>query len=218
MPYSEKRLREYDLAWLIVSLLVLVCSLTVHEMAHAWTADRLGDPTARLLGRVSLNPIVHVDPVGTLLLPLVAFVSGLPIIDWAKPVPVNPRALADPRRGFVLIAAAGPLANVGLAVVAAAVARGMAAVAPGALAGPLWAGLRLATGLNVLLALFNLVPVPPLDGGNVLGGLLPARAGARFDAIVRPWGFLALYALLLTGALNLIVFEPAFSLTRMLLP
>lgn len=218
MPYSGKRLREFDFGWLLISFLVLVGSLTVHEMAHAWTADRLGDPTARRLGRVSLNPIVHVDPLGTLLLPLVAFVSGLPIIGWAKPVPVNPRALRDPRRDFVVIAAAGPLSNLGLAVVAAVALRGWVAGTPQTFSGTLGAGLTLAIHLNVLLALFNLVPVPPLDGGNVLGGLLPPRLGGRFDAIVRPYGVLVLYALLVTGALNFVVFGPALVLTRVLLP
>ena len=86
----------------------LLFSLTVHETAHAWTADRLGDPTARLLGRVSLNPMVHADPIGTIIFPLVAMVSGAPLIGWAKPVPVNLRHLRHPRRDFMLVAAAGP--------------------------------------------------------------------------------------------------------------
>ena len=218
LPYSCERLREFDFVWLIISFGVLVCSLTVHEVAHAWTADRLGDPTARLLGRVSLNPIVHADLLGTLVLPLVAFVSGLPIIGWAKPVPVNVRTLADPRRDFVTISAAGPASNLLLAVVAAGMLRVLVAVTPQALGGPVGAALAAAVHLNVLLALFNLVPVPPLDGGNVLGGLLPPRVAYRFDALVRPYGFLLLYALLLSGALGAIVFGPAFSLTRVLLP
>jgi len=207
-----------DFGWLLISFVVLVCSLTVHEMAHAWTADRLGDPTARLLGRVSLNPLVHVDPLGTLILPLLAFVSGLPIIGWAKPVPVRVAALADPRRDFVKVAAAGPASNVLLAVIAAFAIRALHVIAPDALAGNAGSSLVLAVHLNVLLALFNLVPVPPLDGGNVLGGLLPPQIGRRFDAFIRPWGFLVLYALLFTGALNVLVFGPAMSLTRVMLP
>jgi Zn-dependent protease len=210
-------LQAFDFGWLIISFLVLVGSLTVHEMAHAWTADRLGDPTARLLGRVSLNPAVHVDPLGTLLLPLVAFLSGLPVIGWAKPVPVNRRALRDPRRDFVVIAAAGPASNIVLAIVSAFALR-MLAASPAGFPGVLAAGLQLAIHLNMLLALFNLIPVPPLDGGNVIGGLLPPRLGGRYDAVVRPYGFLVLYALLITGALNAVVFGPAVSLTRILLP
>ena len=95
---------------------MLLFSLTVHEMAHAWTADRLGDPTARLLGRVSLNPLVHADPIGTVVFPLIALVSGAPLIGWAKPVPVNVRYLRHPRRDYMLVAAAGPVSNLILAV------------------------------------------------------------------------------------------------------
>jgi Zn-dependent protease len=211
-------LLDLDYGWLLISFLVLVCSLTVHETAHAWTADRLGDPTARLLGRVSLNPIVHVDLLGTVLLPLVAFASGMPIIGWAKPVPVNPRLLRDPRRDFVAIAAAGPASNVALAIVAALALRAVSIVAPAAADGMAGQALTLAIFLNVLLALFNLVPVPPLDGGNVLAGLIPEGLAFRLDRTIRPYGFLVLYALLFTGALNVIVFGPARSLTRMLLP
>ena len=95
----------------------MLVALTIHEAAHAWTADRLGDPTARLLGRVSLNPIVHIDPIGTILLPLVAAFSGLPIIGWAKPVPVNISRLRHRRRDFMIVAAAGPISNLLQAVV-----------------------------------------------------------------------------------------------------
>src|SRR5207253_9974350 len=102
---------------------VLLFSLTIHETAHAWTADRLGDPTARLLGRISLNPLVHIDPVGTVLFPLIAAVSGVPLIGWAKPVPVNVRQLRHPRRDYVLVAAAGPGSNLVLALIASIVLR-----------------------------------------------------------------------------------------------
>src|SRR5207245_9519826 len=104
-----------------IDLIVLLFSLTVHEMAHAWTADRLGDPTARLLGRVSLNPLVHADPIGTILFPLIARITGAPLIGWAKPVPVNIRYLRQPRRDYVLVAAAGPCSNLLLALAASIV-------------------------------------------------------------------------------------------------
>ena len=107
---------DINVAQVIIVFVILVFSLTIHEMAHAWTADRLGDPTARLLGRVSLNPLVHADLIGTVVFPLVALVSGVPLIGWAKPVPVNVRRLRHERRDYVLVAAAGPASNLVLAV------------------------------------------------------------------------------------------------------
>src|SRR3954470_11416265 len=112
-------LLNIDFAQVFILFVVLLFSLTVHEAAHAWTADRLGDPTARLLGRVSLNPIVHIDPIGTLLFPLLAIVAGVPLIGWAKPVPVNVQKLRNHRRDYVLVAAAGPASNLALAIIAA---------------------------------------------------------------------------------------------------
>src|SRR4029078_9583891 len=108
-----------SVADIFISMIVLLFSLTVHEMAHAWSADRLGDPTARLLGRVSLNPIVHADPIGTILFPLISLISGAVLIGWAKPVPVNLRYLRHPRRDYMLVAAAGPASNLVLALFAA---------------------------------------------------------------------------------------------------
>ena len=195
---------------------VLLLSLSIHEAAHAWAADRLGDPTARLLGRLTINPIAHIDPIGTLLLPGIAILTGLPIIGWAKPVPVNLHQLRHPRRDFMYIAAAGPASNLLQAVLLAAAARVMF---PGGLEPGLAAEFLLrATFMNVLLALFNLSPVPPLDGGNVIGGLLPERVASAYDQLVRPWGFLVLYAILLTGLFSRVIVPPAIELTRILLP
>jgi Zn-dependent protease len=194
--------------------IVLVC-LTIHEAAHAWTADRLGDPTARLLGRVSLNPAVHIDPIGTLLLPLLAAYSGLPIIGWAKPVPVNISRLRNGRRDFMLVAAAGPLSNLAQAVAAAALLRIM--LEAGSVDRILLSLLYAAVSINLLLAFFNLVPVPPLDGGNVLAGLLPARAAAVFIGL-RPFGFIILYALMLSGVLAEFIRPPTLFCERILLP
>lgn len=200
---------------------VLVASLSVHEAAHAWAADRLGDPTARHQGRLTLNPSAHVDPIGTLVFPLVAIVTGLPLIGWARPVPVDLGRLRSPRRDFALVAAAGPASNLLLAVAAAAVLALLPDVAPGDIAGRAMLSaprqwFRVAVILNVLLAVFNLLPVPPLDGGNVLIGLLPA-AGARLVERVRPYGVLILYAVMLSGAFGLLVAPAQFLLLSWLL-
>jgi Zn-dependent protease len=200
--YADISLQGLNFADIFIQFTVLVMSLSIHEAAHAWSADRLGDPTARLLGRVSVNPAVHVDPIGTILFPLIAMIARVPLIGWAKPVPVGIQYLrGNWRQKFMLIAAAGPISNLLIATVAAVVLRVISGGSPfevtQGLAGRI---LLFVIELNVLLALFNLVPVPPLDGGNVLAGLLSGPAAAAFDRL-RPYGFLIIYALLLTGIL-----------------
>ncbi len=202
---------EFDYATLLIVYLVLLFSLSVHESAHAWAADRLGDSTSRRLGRISLNPMVHIDPVGTVLLPLIAFASGAPIIGWAKPVLVNVARLRRHRRDYVLVAAAGPASNILLAVAASVVLRlvptGGTGVGVMGAGSPLAELLGWAITLNVLLAVFNMIPIPPLDGGNVLGGLLPDGLAGWFDRL-RPYGFILLYLLLLTGTLGTLLGPP----------
>ena len=204
---------------LVVSVVVLLFSLTVHEAAHAWAADRLGDPTARLLGRLSLNPVVHIDPVGTLLLPAVAIATGAPLIGWAKPVPVNTSRLRRYPRDYMLVAAAGPASNI-LIAVAASLGLRLMPLTPLGLGGfdvaePTFALATTALQLNLLLAVFNLVPVPPLDGGNILGGVLRGRLSERYE-LIRPWGVFILYALMLSGALRYIIAPPYALLARLL--
>jgi len=212
---------DINFGQIFISFLVLVFSLTVHESAHAWAADRLGDPTARMLGRVSLNPAVHVDPVGTLLFPLVGLFTGAPIIGWAKPVPVATWRFEHPRRDYLMVAAAGPVSNLSLAFVAAMALRllpagvSMLGVAPVDAASAaesrvlvpiarfVWSALE----INLLLAIFNLLPIPPLDGSSVLAGLLPERFAAVLDRL-RPYGFVLLYALMFSGGFNLVVGTP----------
>jgi len=204
-------LLDINVAQIFISFIVLLFSLTVHEMAHAWTADRLGDPTARLLGRVSLNPLVHADPVGTVLFPLIAMITGAPLIGWAKPVPVNVRQLRHHRRDYVLVAAAGPASNLVMAVTAGCLLA-VLPISPQTLdeanvSAPLATFLSQAMRLNVLLAVFNMIPIPPLDGGNVLAGLLPNHLAGIFNQI-RPYGFILLYALILTGGFDVLVVPP----------
>jgi len=196
--------------FLIPQFLVLLLSLSVHEAAHAWTADRLGDPTARQLGRITLNPLAHIDWIGTVLFPLIAMVSGLPLFGWAKPVPVQWQNLKSPRRDFAVIAAAGPISNLMLAVAAS-----MALVVVGGIGSLTSDVVRyLVVGtivMNCVLAVFNLVPVPPLDGGNVAAGLLPLPL-ARALGTLRPYGFIILYALMFTGILSKFVFPIAYTI------
>ena len=205
---------------LLPLLLVLLFSLTIHESAHAWTANRLGDPTARRLGRISLNPAVHIDPIGTILLPLVAFMAGGLIFGWAKPVPVNPRNLKNYRRDFLVIAAAGPISNVLLAAAASLLMRvGPAgAAASGGVASALFDIGFMVIQLNLLLAVFNMIPIPPLDGGNVLAGLLPGPVADGYDRAVRPYGFMILLVLIMTGTLSYLIVPPYLFLSRLLIP
>jgi Zn-dependent protease len=199
-----------DVIAIAVPIIIVLLSLTVHEAAHAWTAERLGDPTARMLGRVSLNPIVHIDPIGTVLLPLLAAVSNLPIIGWAKPVPVDISRLKRGRQDFMIVAAAGPASNILLATAGAILVRLL-----GISSGEHSLLLELVE-INIMLAVFNLVPVPPLDGGNVIAGLLPPRAAAMFDTL-RPFGFIILYAMMFTGTLSALIMPPARLLWSLLI-
>jgi Zn-dependent protease len=211
-------LADIDFGQVLRIFLVLLISLTVHEAAHAWSAERFGDRTARMLGRVSLNPAVHIDPIGTILFPLIAIVTGLPVLGWAKPVPVSIQNLrGNWKEKYMVIAAAGPASNIVLAAVAAIALRVMNAGDPDGFAeGMVPTLLEWAVRLNVLLAVFNMIPVPPLDGGNVLSGLLRGPASEMFDRL-RPYGFLILYGLLLTGIVSMLVSPPAAWLISALL-
>lgn len=183
--------------------LILIASLSVHEAAHAWAADRLGDPTARLLGRLTLNPLSHIDWLGTVLLPFMMVAAGLPPLGWAKPVPVDTRNLVAPRRDFALVALAGPVSNVALASVGLVVLLAMGGLIPEG--GPTYTGVLLyqAIFVNLLLAGFNMIPIPPLDGGNVVAGVVPESV-ARLLEVVRPFGFVVIYALIWFGVVDYI--------------
>ncbi|MBA3295894.1 MAG: site-2 protease family protein [Acidobacteria bacterium] len=204
-----------DISSTLLAFGIVLASLTVHEAAHAWVADRRGDPTARLLGRVSLNPWVHIDIVGTIALPLIAMFSGFPILGWAKPVPVNISQLRHPKRDFMTVAAAGPASNLVMAFLAAMVFRAVTSDDTVTLSG-LQMVLLMAVRINVLLAVFNMLPIPPLDGGNVLAGLLPDSMGGVINGL-RQFGFLILYALMFSGILWQLVDPPSDLILRLLL-
>jgi len=185
-----------DLA--IPVFIILVASLSVHEAAHAWASNRLGDPTARQLGRLTLNPLAHIDLIGTVVFPLVAMFSGIPLIGWAKPVPVDMRYLKAPRRDFALVALAGPVSNVLLAAVLVTLINLQGGLVPDDGVTRFGLVLYMAAFTNLLLAAFNMLPVPPLDGGNVLAGLVPESAARLIDR-VRPFGIIVLYLLMFSG-------------------
>jgi Zn-dependent protease len=206
-----------------ISLFVLLFAITVHEASHGWAAKRMGDSTAFDLGRVSLNPLVHIDPIGTVVLPLMLVLIGAPAFGWAKPVPVNPYNLRHPRRDNLLISAAGPAANLLTSIGAVVLLLTLKFTVPGVRAFlqspalfrailpqgfyPLQ-GLALilyfAVIINIYLAVFNMIPVPPLDGSGILLGVLSEKAAARYDKL-RPYGFFIVLALLYLNVLDIII-------------
>lgn len=187
---------DITLYGLSVWVLPLVIAITFHEAAHAFVAHRLGDKTAWELGRVSFNPIRHIDPFGTLILPAMLLLSHSPFLfGYAKPVPVNFRALNNPRRDMILVALAGPATNILLAL-AAALAFHALPLAPANAAQWLFDNLKNALIINVVLAVFNMMPIPPLDGGRVVVGLLPRPLSAPL-ARLEPFGMLLLIGILI---------------------
>lgn len=189
--------------------LPVLFAITVHEVAHGWMARRLGDPTAMMLGRLTLNPIKHIDPVGTILVPGLLLLFGGFVFGWAKPVPVTWENLKHPKRDMALVAVAGPLANLLMAFLWATVAK------VGFLLGDsfAWAALPMmymggaGVAINIVLMVLNLLPVPPLDGGRVLAGVLPGPMAWQLGRL-EPYGFLILLVLLATGLLGSILHFP----------
>ncbi|MFZ1640188.1 MAG: site-2 protease family protein [Candidatus Contendobacter sp.] len=191
---------------LIVMAPPLLLAITLHEVAHGWVALRCGDTTAKAQGRLSLNPLRHVDPVGTVLVPALLAVFGGFIFGWAKPVPVNYHRLRQPKRDMALVALAGPMSNLLMALgwaLAAVIGHGLqTAEALPWLGEPLMAMGVAGVDINVMLGVLNLVPIPPLDGSRVLAGVLPNRYGEAM-ARMEPYGLVILVLLLVSGVLNL---------------
>lgn len=200
---------------LAVWALPVLFAITLHEVAHGWAARALGDNTAAVQGRLSLNPIKHIDPIGTLLVPAICIAIGGFLFGWAKPVPVTARNLRHPKRDMALVAAAGPLSNLVMALLWAVLLK--VAVTQGAEEG-LMLGLKLMAGagivINLVLMALNLLPLPPLDGGRVLSGLLPSRLSWQLDRI-EPYGFVILLALIFLGVLGPLL-RPALALGQAL--
>jgi len=213
----------------VVAYFVLLFAITIHESAHGWAAYKMGDPTAHSLGRITLNPIPHIDPIGTILLPLIIMITGIPFFGWAKPVPVNPLNLKNPRRDNLWISAAGPLSNLIAAVLFLVGISILKALNPNIryfFSSILTGGPGLSMGsnpleglaliffygalINTFLAVFNMIPIPPLDGSGVLMGFLSDETAEKYEQI-RPYGFMIILGLLFIGFLN-IIFRPIYIL------
>jgi Zn-dependent protease len=197
---------------ILYEIIAFVFAICVHESAHAWTANRCGDPTARMLGRISLNPMKHVDPIGTVLVPLIGMLSGVGFIGWAKPTPVDPRNFRHEIRDDVLTSLAGPVSNLLIASVATIgliilnAAAGSAGAAAVSWFVPIALLLRAFLAINILLAAFNLIPIPPLDGSHVLRHMLPESSRRIYDMV----GYVGILLLFFIGQPLIALFEYPF--------
>ena len=193
----------------LTNYLVLLFSLSFHESAHAWMALRLGDDTAASLGRITLNPVPHIDPFGTVLMPLLQIFGGFPVIGWAKPTPYDPgrfRRDVSMRRGHISVAFVGPLSNLLLALAFAVIFAVILRIdVPPDMKNGLYSLMSIGIAMNVALALFNLLPVPPLDGSHILSWSLPRSLGEKFDHVAENYGTMILWVLFLTGLLGYLI-------------
>ena len=195
---AELSLLEKIIVWAIP----VVFAITVHEVAHGWVANYLGDPTAKSLGRLTLNPIKHIDPIGTIALPLILVYLGGFIFGWAKPVPVTWQNLRSPRRDMAIVAAAGPVANLIMMILWAVLAKVLLTIdqTPGPLLQFVLVMCSIGIIINIILMVLNLLPLLPLDGGRVVTSLLPPRLAVLYSRL-EPFGLIVILVLLVTGVL-----------------
>lgn len=200
---------------IIASLIIFLLAVTVHECAHAFTANKLGDKTAQKMGRLTLNPLAHIDPFGTIIFPIMLILLHSPVLfGWAKPVPINFANLYNPKKDMIWVGMAGPAANIGFALLASIAYRFLLSSVPETAI--FLTLLQYAIIVNIVLAVFNLIPIPPLDGSRVLMGLLP-RPLAFMMAKLEPYGFIILFALLYMGLFDIIVWPVAIRIANLLL-
>lgn len=223
----------FNIGDIILYMVVFLFSLTLHEVGHAWTSEKFGDPTSRYLGRISLNPLVHIDPLGTIILPLIGAFTGAPVIGWAKPVPVNPLLWKDKVTANIVVSAAGPIANMLIAGVSLIILKILLmqqllvfgssgnrmtfvqAATPSYILDPLGKMLCMFVILNISLAIFNLLPIPPLDGSHILSSILSIVSPSLMEAYegLRPYGMMLLIGfVMINNQVNILgpIFRPVF--------
>jgi Zn-dependent protease len=197
---------------IVLKAVPIILAITAHEVAHGWTAKQLGDDTADRLGRLSLNPLRHIDPIGTILIPgILMLLPGGFLFGWAKPVPVDWRNLRNPRRDMALVAAAGPGANLLMILLWAMALRAGVLLGPGALSYALISMGEVGIIINTVLMVLNLFPVPPLDGSRVVTSILPVRYAVQYNRI-EPFGLIVVALLLMTGVLGAVVGPALFAI------